>query len=355
MSGRGRAECGKVSRLPERGGNCAYSARGHATMTGDHRPRLIGLFLVAVAAWPVDCDRTQAARPAPVAVRIATGPPGGGILPLAEELASLFRRALPGVVVETHRSPGAVANVEAIQRADADVGISFADVAYLAFVGRPGVAIEPYDNLRAIAVLQVTPLHLVARRGLDVRGVGDLRGRRVGMGPPGSATALTAEVVLRAFGLSLNDVRADSLAFDEAARRIGTGDLDAMFDAAIHPVSAIERTLHASAWLVPIEGPPIDGLRHEYPFFKTAMIPRNAYPDSPADVRTIGVDSLLVCRRDLDEALVYALTKVFFEALPTRAFSSDALRFMDLDQAAATPIPLHDGAARYYRERELTR
>jgi TRAP-type uncharacterized transport system substrate-binding protein len=71
--------------------------------------------------------------------------------------------------------------------------------------------------------------------------------------------------------------------------------------------------------------------------------------------RTIGVDSILVCRRELDEGLVYELTKFFFQALPTLSFSQDALRSMDLEQAPATPIPLHAGAARYYRERELMR
>ena len=60
-------------------------------------------------------------------------------------------------------------------------------------------------------------------------------------------------------------------------------------------------------------------------------------------------------RRDLDETLVYDLTRRFFEALPSLSSSQGALRFMDLDQAPATPIPLHDGAARFYRERELLR
>ena len=63
----------------------------------------------------------------------------------------------------------------------------------------------------------------------------------------------------------------------------------------------------------------------------------------------------LVCRRDLDETLVYDLTRRFFEALPSLSSSQGALRFIDLDQAPATPIPLHDGAARFYRERELLR
>jgi len=62
---------------------------------------------------------------------------------------------------------------------------------------------------------------------------------------------------------------------------------------------------------------------------------------------------VLVCRSGLDEGLVYDLTRRFFEALPSLSSSQDALRFIDLEQAPAMPIPLHEGAARYYREREL--
>ena len=73
-----------------------------------------------------------------------------------------------------------------------------------------------------------------------------------------------------------------------------------------------------------------------------------------ASVRTIGVDRLLVCRSDLDDALVHELTRHFIEALPEifRPLRSSA-RLLDLDSASATPIPLHPGAAQYYREREL--
>jgi TRAP-type uncharacterized transport system substrate-binding protein len=62
-----------------------------------------------------------------------------------------------------------------------------------------------------------------------------------------------------------------------------------------------------------------------------------------------------VCRRDLAETLVYDLTRLFFEALQPLAVSRRALRLMDVEQAPAAPIPLHEGAARYYRERELRR
>ena len=69
-------------------------------------------------------------------------------------------------------------------------------------------------------------------------------------------------------------------------------------------------------------------------------------------MRTVGVDNLLIARKDLGEHLVYQLTKGFFEVLPEIAKTLKAAE-VDADLAAATPIPLHAGAARYYREREL--
>ena len=66
---------------------------------------------------------------------------------------------------------------------------------------------------------------------------------------------------------------------------------------------------------------------------------------------TIGLDGLLVCRSGLDTDMVYGVTKAFFQALPElSAFDAPPLRQMNPEDASATPIPLHEGAARYYRE-----
>jgi hypothetical protein len=306
----------------------------------------------ACALLVVGCAAPQRApRPRPV-IRLMSGPTGGGFYPLGEGLVTAFGRLLPDVTVEHHPTTGAVNNAELLQSGNADVGFVFADVAYVAYVGRLEHE-QVFDRLRGVAVLELTPLHLVVRPG--IASVRDLRGRRVAVGPPGSGTALTAEIVLRAFDLKLSDIHTEALQFDDAARRLVAGHLDAMFDTAIYPAEAVRMAAAAGARLMPLTGSPIDKLRLEYPFFRAAVIPKDAYPGVTEAIHTIGVDSLLVCRRDLDEELVYQLTRRFFDALPMLSSSRNALRLMDLDQAPATPIPLHDGAARYYRERELLR
>ena len=172
-----------------------------------------------------------------------------------------------------------------------------------------------------------------------------------------SQEKLTANLILRAFGLDSSFVHVESAGFQEAATRLLDGSLDAMFDNAISQSDALRRAVEGGARPVPIEGPSVDRLRRDYPFLKVTIMPRDVYPLTRGPVHTIGVDALLICRRDLDERLAYELTKQLFTSFTSLQSDSGrgALQLMDLDQAPATPIPLHDGAARYYRERELSR
>ena len=286
-------------------------------------------------------------------LRFTTGSPGAGFHPLGAALARAYQNILPNLDVRLLESPGSVRNVEAIQRGEADLGFAFADVAYVAFVGQ--LEDVAFHRLRGVAVLQLNPLHLVVRSTSGIRSVHDLRGRRVGMGPPGSGTVLTASLILRAFDIDLNSVATEQLQFNDASAKLISGQLDAIFVNASYPSESVTLAANAGAKLIAIEGTAIDHLRHDYPFLRLTSIPAETYPFHPDALHTIGVDNLLVCRSDLDEQVVHDLTKAFFTALPQLASDQVSLRLMDVSQAPATPIPLHDGAARYYRERELFR
>ena len=134
---------------------------------------------------------------------------------------------------------------------------------------------------------------------------------------------------------------------------LAAGRIDAMFDNGVYEAASVSEALRAGAHLVPITGPRVDQLRQTYPFFKQAVIPRGMY-EQPSTVATIGVDSLLICRRDLSEQLVYELTARVFDVFRSLS-ASDFFDLVELGQAAATPVPLHDGAARFFREQALMR
>jgi len=289
-----------------------------------------------------------------VALRLTTGTPGGGFHPLGDALAAAYRKGLPSVDVSVRESAGSIANVEAIQAREADAGFAFADVAYAAYAGRLAGRSRRFDELRGIAVLQLTPLHLVAGPASGIHSVASLRGRRVAVGLSGSGSALTADLVMRSFGLDPTAVHLQSLAYNDAAAALLRGTVDAMFVVGSVPLESVTSALRGGAGLVAIDGAAIDGLRRRYPFFRRTIIADGAYAGSPSEA-TIGVENILVCSRQLDESVVYAMTRQLFESLPALAMRFPSLRTLDLEGSPATPIPLHDGAARYYRERELAR
>jgi len=322
---------------------CTPRSRGSRLVAG-----LVSVVLAVAGVTACSAPPPPRAR---TVLRLTTGTPGARFYPLGQALARAYTAALPMLDVRVLDTAGSVANVEALERGDADVGLSYADVAYTAYVGGLDGRQESFAELRGVAVLELAPVHLVVRAGSKIADPTDLRGRRVAVGPTGSGSALTAEIVLRALGIDASAVDVEPLKYNEAAARLAAGTIDALFVNGSDPVDSVRASALAGARILPLGGPAIERLRHDYPFFRPTVIHGGTYPGHPAPVRTIGVDNLLLCRRGLDEATVHDLTQQFFAQLPSMSILSG----LDLEQAPATPIPLHDGAARYYRERELSR
>ena len=304
------------------------------------------LFVVACSSA---CARPFAA-PTRHTIRIGTGAQRGNYYPVGVALARTFALAMPDVDVEVKVTGGTMANLDALQNSSADVVFSFADVAYAAYVGGPGDQREPFSGLRALALLQLLPVQLVVSDRSSVHDVRDLPGRRVIY--VGGGTGAPADRILRAYGVDPKSILLQQThSVEESIADLSSGKLDAMFVLSRYPVDNVSGALERGSHLMPLTGDPIEQLHRAYPFFRPMLIAGGAYPKQALPVRTIGVHSLLLCRVDLDEGLVYRLTKALFQSLAEQ--SNELLWSVDLDRAAATPIPLHAGAARYFREREL--
>jgi TRAP transporter TAXI family solute receptor len=254
----------------------------------------------------------------------------------------------------TSQVPGT--GLEEIQTGLADLTINVSQTAYVAYSGQLETTSDRYDNLRAIANLGVVPLHFIVRNDSGIRSIADLRGRSVNIGVPAAENYRLAQSVLEAFGLGAGTYTPHHLNYSESVTGLLSRKFEAMFIVGSYPGRGVLRVTEGGvARLLPIEGKPADRLRQGSAFLRPALIPANTYPGQVTSIRTVGVQHVLVCRRDLAEAAVYELTKQLFAALPKLASIMNTIRSIDVDQASATSIPLHDGAARYYRERELSR
>jgi TRAP transporter TAXI family solute receptor len=310
-------------------------------------------WLLAALVMPA-CGAKPPAAKSPAVVRITTGLPGMTFKPLGEALAHAFESAVADAHFEVIETAGSVANLQKLESGEADLGFALADVAYTAFNGRGVEFPSPARTVRGIAVLHPSAVHVLVPAGSMVESIADLRGR-IGVGPAGSGTAVTSALLLNAFGVPQRDITNLSLPFISASQALATGDLDAAFVVAADPVDAVHRATSAGARLVSINGEQVRRLRSEYPFLRPGTIPAGTYQQGAGPIPTMLVDVLLLTREGLDDELVRRLTSALFEVLPQLAATNDFLRLMDTRRAPATPLPLHAGAALYYRERELSR
>lgn len=271
----------------------------------------------------------------------------------SQALVEHYNRSIQAIDSSLEIIPGSESVVNALQAGRAELGFAQADVIYTAYRFGSDEDRTPNPGLRAIAVAQRASVLPVVRAESEFHSLADLRGRRIGVDPTGSRGEVYARMLLAAYGLEEADVSLAHLLPDRMAAGVRDGTLDAAMLTGPSLASIAPIVGGMTIRLLDVDRARINALRGRFPFMLPSLI---ADPAGGADTHTVGVDNVLVCRGDLAEDIVYQLTAGLF-ALSDRFQSADP-RFppwIDLERAPATPIPLHPGAARYYRERQIAR
>lgn len=299
--------------------------------------------------------------------RIATGGVGGTYYPVGGLIAQAISNppgsrpcdkggscGVPGLVAVAQSAHGSVANIAAVSAGEVESAFAQSDVAYWAHTGT-GIYLKTgkVENLRAIAALYPESIHLVARQGMGIRSVLDLAGRRVSLDEEGSGTLVEARLILSAFGLKESDLKAQYFKPVPSIEAMAAGELDAFFFVGGYPAGAIsELATNVGAELVPIEGPEADVLAEKYGFFTRVTIPDGTYEGIGA-VRTLSVGAQWIVGAEVDEELVYRITKSLWHGSTQALLQAGHLQARAITRETAldgVAIPLHPGAERYYRE-----
>jgi TRAP transporter TAXI family solute receptor len=307
----------------------------------------------AALALAAGCSSPEAAIP--ITVTIATGSPAGLYYPLGTSLARAYTERLPGIVGTAIQTGASPANVDALESGTADIGFTLGDTAYFAYTEGTRLNSAPHRRLRSIAVLYKNASHFIVAPSSRIRSLRDLTGARVvfGVARVVGGRSRTLDLLLQAHGVDPRTVDVRPATFDAILSGLRDGSIDVGVISAGYPVPTIEAAARAGLRFLNVDPLALDRVREEYPFFLPLSIPPDTYSGQTAAIETVGVDNVLLCREDLSENLVYRLTKAFFEALPDLAATHPSAALIDADLAPATAVPLHGGAARYYREREL--
>ncbi|MDO5640995.1 MAG: TAXI family TRAP transporter solute-binding subunit [Paracoccus sp. (in: a-proteobacteria)] len=291
-------------------------------------------------------------------ITIGTGGQTGVYYVVGQSVCRLVNRDTPttGIRCTAPSTGGSVANVNAIKTGDMTMGVAQSDVQYHAYNGTSAEfeGDKKFENLRAVFSVHPEPYTVVARQDANIHSFDDLRGKRVNIGNPGSGMNATTAVVLEAKGWTTGDFSLTSqLQASEQSAALGDNNVDAIVYTVGHPNGSIqEATSTVAANLVPVEGPEIDKLIEDHPYFAKATIPGGMYAGTDEDTNTFGVRATFVTSADVPDEVVYQVVKAVFDNFDRFKGLHPAFASLTPEEMVSQGLsaPIHPGALKYYQE-----
>jgi uncharacterized protein len=250
---------------------------------------------------------------------------------------------------------GSSANVEALRTGTVQFALVQSDVAYHAARGTGRFVDRKMEKLRTVFSLHVEPFQLLVLPGLGIGGFADAAGRKINLGPKGSAQHDAVTGLLRLHGVN-DGVIAQLPTMPPAlqSQALCDGDLEAAGMLIGYPNAAFSAAMgKCGAQLLDVDTAQVRKFVAERNFYTPTKIPKGAYPSLNRDVTTFGVLALLTTTDDASADSVYALVRATFERLDNLKAMHPALGRLEPSRMIRDGIvaPLHEGAIRYYRER----
>ena len=290
-------------------------------------------------------------------ITIGTGGQTGVYYVVGQSICSLVNRgaAQHNIRCTAPSTGGSIANINAIKGGDMDMGVAQSDWQYHAYNGSSQFEGQGFPGLRAVFSVHPEPFTVIARADAGIKTFDDLKGKRVNVGAPGSGQLATMNVVLEAKGWSMADFSlASELQPSEQAQALCDNKVDAIVYTVGHPNGSIqEATTSCESVIVAVDGPAIEKLVADNPFYAFATIPGGMYTGNEADVKTFGVRATFVSSDKADEETIYQTVKAVFDNFDRFKRLHPAFGILKEEEMISSGLsaPLHPGAARYYAER----
>lgn len=286
-------------------------------------------------------------------INVLTGGTSGVYYPLGVALSNIYAKAIPDAKSSAQSTKASVENLSLLQSGRGETAFTLGDTLSQAWRGDTEVGFsKKLDKLRDIAAIYPNYVQIVATAGSGIKSLADLKGKRMSVGAAKSGTEINARAVLKAAGISYSDLgKVEYLDFGASVDLMKNRQLDATLISAGLGVSAI-RDLATSVPIIMVPVPADIVAKIGDPAYQSTVIPAHTYDGQNADVPAISIQNYLVTSSDLKPDLVYAMTKALFDNLNTMVAAHSAARDIKLDAAAKSgPVPLHEGAERFYKEK----
>jgi TRAP transporter TAXI family solute receptor len=285
---------------------------------------------------------------------LATGGTAGTYYPFGGALAKIWNSKIKDMNVTAQTSGASGENVRLINKKEVELALVQSDTLDFAFNATEAFK-EPLKGMSTIAVLYPEIIQVVVAAAGPIKSIADLKGKKVGVGAPGSGTEANFRQLLDAYGMKKEDVNVQFLSFSESAEAYKDKHIDAFIVTAGIPNAGImDVSTQNEIRILDIPADVAAKLTQKYPFLAAVKVPANTYKGQTAEVSTVAVNAVLIAGNSLSEAMVYNLTKALFENQAELASAHAKGKELNLQYAVkGVSIPFHPGAVKYYKEKGL--
>jgi uncharacterized protein len=310
--------------------------------------KLTGAAVMAAVVLSAPVARAQAF------INVLTGGTSGVYYPLGVAIGKIYGDKIANVKTQVQATKASVENLVLLQQGRGELAFALGDSLKAAWEGDAEAGFKnKMDKLRTIGAIYPNYIQIVATADSGINTLADLRGKSLSVGAPKSGTELNSRAILSAAGLSYKDLgKVEYLPFAESVDLMKNRQLNATLQSAGLGVASL-KDLSTSVDITVVSVPKeiVDKIG---PPFVAVTIPANTYNGQDKDVPTAAVVNYLVTSSAVSDDLAYQMTKLIFESLPELANAHVAGKDIKLETAAiGSPVPLHPGAIRYFKEKGL--
>lgn len=288
-------------------------------------------------------------------ISIGTAGTAGALYPMGVAMAETINRHVPGFKASAEASSASLENIRNLAQGNVDWAISQNEVAFLAYNGEGKYKGRAVSSLRSLFGTLLSWAQIFTSADSKINSVKDFKGKRIGVGAPGSGGERAAQKILSYYGLTYKDIKPEFMSNAEMVAALKDGTLDAFI--ITHPLKSaalLDLTTSYKVKMVPVAD---DGFYKKYPYFNKLDVPAGTYRnvDKPVPTPTSRVVMYTSTKANLSTDAVYALLKGLWANTGEWTNTHPAVKKYTIlqDAVKGLQVPLHPGAVKFYKEKGL--
>lgn len=281
-------------------------------------------------------------------MRIGTASQGGAFYPVGQAIATLVTKHGEGLSMVPVVTEGSVQNPRLVKSGEVEIAITNNNLAVLANKGAGPYAKGGAMNLRGIGALHPSILHMMTLADSSIETAGDLKGKRVAVGPAGGGTIPFLNQVLGLYGLTIEDITPSFLSYNDGFSQLADGNVDAAFALSGYPAGAVmQAQANKKLKHIKIDSDKMAEALQKYPNYDNVIVPKDVY-GTAEDGSVLGVANMLIVDAGMSDDVAFRITRSIYGHMDEFRAANALAKQIDPERSKALKIPLHPGAAKFF-------